>query len=52
MARDNSKDKTRKNTKYPTVGTVLKLHRKIVERCRMDTHNTQIHDSSKDNIIG
>jgi len=35
-----------KNTKYHTVGTVPKSIRKIVERGKIDTPNTQIHDRS------
>ena len=32
-----------KNKKYHTVGTVLKLRRKIVERGKIDIHDTQIY---------
>ena len=31
---------------YHTVGTVLKIQSKIVERCRIDIPNIQIHDQS------
>ena len=34
------------NKKYHTVGTVPKSNRKIVERCKIETPNTQIHDLS------
>jgi hypothetical protein len=30
--------------KYHTVGTVQKYNRKIIERVKNDTPNTQIHD--------
>ena len=33
-----------KNKKYHTVGTVPKSNRKIVERGKIDTLSTQIHD--------
>jgi hypothetical protein len=33
-----------KNKKYYTVGIVPKSHRKIVERGKIDTPITQIHD--------
>ena len=32
-----------KNRKYPIVGTVLKTNRKIIERDKLGTHNTQIN---------
>jgi len=32
--------------KYHAVGTVLKSNRKVVERVKIDTSNTQIHDCS------
>jgi len=35
-----------KTKKYHTVRTVLKYNRKIVERGKIDTINTQIHDRS------
>jgi len=35
-----------KNKKYHTVGTIPKPTIKIVERCKIDTPNTQIHDRS------
>ena len=35
-----------KNKKIPHVGTVQKVNRKIVERDKIDTPNTQIHDRS------
>ena len=35
-----------KNKKYHTVRTLLKSNVKIVERGKIDTPNTQIHDSS------
>jgi len=35
-----------KNKKYHTVGTVPKSNRKIVERGKVYTPNTQIHDRS------
>ena len=35
-----------KNNKYHTVGTVPKYERKIVERGKIDTSNTQMHDCS------
>ena len=35
-----------KNQKYQAVGTAPKYNRKIVERCTIDTSNTQIHDRS------
>ena len=35
-----------KNNKYHTVETVLKPNIKIVERDKLDTSNTQIHDRS------
>ena len=35
-----------KNTKYHTVGTVPTSNIQIVERGKMDTTNTQIHDRS------
>jgi hypothetical protein len=38
--------KKMKNNKYHTVGTVPKSNRKIVERDKIDTSNTQIHDLS------
>jgi len=37
---------TMKNKKYHTVETVLKSNRKIVERGKIDTTNTQRHDRS------
>ena len=37
---------TIKNKKYHTVVTLLKCNRKIVERNKIDTPNTQIHDFS------
>jgi hypothetical protein len=37
---------TMKNKKYHTVGTVLKFRRKIVERGKIDIHDTQIYDRS------
>ena len=33
-----------KNKKYHTVRTVPKSNRKIAERCKIDTPNTQMHD--------
>jgi hypothetical protein len=33
-----------KNKKYHNVGTILKSNTKIVERGKIDTPNTQIHD--------
>ena len=33
-----------KNRNSHTVGAFLKLNIKIVERGKIDTHNTQIHD--------
>ena len=38
--------KNKKNRKYHTVRTVPKSTRKIVERGKIDTTNTQIHDHS------
>jgi hypothetical protein len=35
-----------KNQKYQAVGTAPKYYRQIVERCKIDTSNTQIHDRS------
>ena len=35
-----------KNKKYQTVETILKLNIKIVERGKIDTPSTQIHDPS------
>ena len=35
-----------KTKKYHTVRTVLKYNRKILERGKIDTINTQIHDRS------
>ena len=35
-----------KNRNSHTVGAFLKLNIKIVERGKIDTHNTQIHDHS------
>ena len=35
-----------KNKKYHTIEIVLKPNRKITERGKIDTHNTQIHDRS------
>jgi hypothetical protein len=35
-----------KNKKYHTVGTVLILRRQIVERGKIDIHDTQIYDRS------
>ena len=35
-----------KNKKYHTVGTIPQSNIKIVERAKIDTSNTQIHDSS------
>jgi len=35
-----------KNKKYHTVGTILRSNIKIVERGKIDTPNTQIHDCS------
>jgi len=35
-----------KNQKYHAVGTAPKYNRKIVERGKIDTPNTQIHDHS------
>ena len=35
-----------KNKKYHYVGTVPKSNRKIVERMKIDTRITQIHDGS------
>jgi len=35
-----------KNRKYHTLATVLKSNRKIVERGKIDTPNTQTHDST------
>ena len=35
-----------KNQKYQAVGTAPKYNRKIVERGKIDTSNTQIHDRS------
>ena len=32
--------------KYHSVGTFPKSNSKIVERCKIDTPNTQIHDRS------
>ena len=37
-----------KNKKYHTVGTFTKFNRKSVERDRIDTPNTQIHDHSRE----
>jgi len=34
-----------KNMKYHTVGTIPKYNRKIVERGKIDTPKTQIHDN-------
>jgi hypothetical protein len=33
-----------KNKKYHTVGTVPKSNKKIVERGKLDSHSTQIHN--------
>jgi hypothetical protein len=35
-----------KNKKYPIVGTVPISNRKIIERSKINTPNTQIHDCS------
>ena len=35
-----------KNQKYHTVGTVLNSNRKIVDRDKIETTNTQIHDGT------
>jgi len=35
-----------KNENYHTVGTIPKSNRKIIERGKTDTPNTQIHDRS------
>ena len=32
--------------KYHTVGTILKSYRKIIERGKIDIHNTKIYDLS------
>jgi len=37
--------KNEKQKKYHTVCTIPKSNIKIVERGKIDTHNTQIHDS-------
>jgi hypothetical protein len=34
-----------KNQKYEAVGTAPKYNRQIVERCKIDTSNKQIHDN-------
>lgn len=34
------------NNNFHTVGTILKSHIKLVERCKIDNLNTQIHDCS------
>ena len=38
-------DNEETKNKYHSVGKVLKSNIKIVERGKIDTHNTQIHDS-------
>jgi hypothetical protein len=35
-----------KNQKYEAVGTAPKYNRQIVEICKIDTSNSQIHDNS------
>jgi hypothetical protein len=35
-----------KNKIYHTFETIPKSNIKIVERCKIDTHNTEIHDHS------
>ena len=35
-----------KNQKYEAVGTAPKYNRQIVEICKIDTSNKQIHDNS------
>ena len=36
-----------KNIEYYTVGTIPKSNKKIVERGKIDTSDTQIHDHSR-----
>ena len=38
--------KIKKKQKYHTVGTIQKSERKIVERDKIDSPNTQIHECS------
>jgi hypothetical protein len=39
-----------KNQKYEAVGTAPKYNRQIIEICKIDTSNSQIHDNSLKSI--